>query len=72
MPKALFKSLKYVWVSGQQLQISHHEGDHMPKNSDNRAKHNSKAGGKDKKKFKNKKLKSKSKKPVSRKTGTGS
>ena len=68
MPKALFKSLKYVWVSGQQLQISRHSADHKSKPPESRPKVKTKARSKDKKKSSKKKLKGKSKKPVARKT----
>jgi ATP-dependent RNA helicase DeaD len=68
MPKALFKSLKYVWVSGQQLKISHHGTDRKPKTPEYRPKVKTKARSKDKKKSRKKKLKGKSNKPVARKT----
>ncbi|MFA9421271.1 MAG: DEAD/DEAH box helicase [Gammaproteobacteria bacterium] len=68
MPKSLFKSLKYVWVAGQQLQISHHQVDHKPKSLDHQVRDTIKPRIKDTKKPKKKKLKGKSKKPVTRKT----
>ena len=68
MPKALFKSLKYVWVSGQQLQISHHRADRKSKTPESQPKVKTKARAKDKKKSGKRKLKGKSNKPVARKT----
>ncbi len=38
MPKAIFNDLKKVWVSGQQLKISHLAKERSPRKSDNRAK----------------------------------
>ncbi len=68
MPKELFKSLKYVWVSGQQLQISRLSGERKPRPSDSRGKDKSKETIKDRKKPKKKKLKIKDKgKPRPRK-----
>jgi len=65
MPKELFKSLKYVWVSGQQLQISRLGEQRQPRASDDRSKDRntgkSKERIKDKKKPKKKKLNSKDK-----------
>jgi len=65
MPKELFKSLKYVWVSGQQLQISRLGEERKPRASDDRSKDRnigkSKERIKDKKKPKKKKLNSKDK-----------
>jgi ATP-dependent RNA helicase DeaD len=69
MPKALFKSLKYVWVSGQQLQISHHGADRKPQTPEHRPKVKTKARGKDKKKSR-KKLKAKSKGSSGKLTGS--
>jgi ATP-dependent RNA helicase DeaD len=57
MPRELFKSLKYVWVSGQQLQISRLSGERKPRPSDSRGKDKSKETIKDRKKPKKKKLK---------------
>ncbi len=68
MPRELFKSLKYVWVSGQQLQISRLSGERKPRPSDSRGKDKSKETIKDRKKPKKKKLKIKDKgKPRPRK-----
>ncbi|MHC4221543.1 MAG: helicase-related protein, partial [Planctomycetota bacterium] len=65
MPKALFKSLKFVWVSGQQLQISRFGEERKPRASDDRSKDKnrgkSKERIKDKKKPKKKKLNPKDK-----------
>jgi ATP-dependent RNA helicase DeaD len=69
MPKELFNSLKYVWVSGQQLQISRLSGERKPRPSDSRGKDKSKETIKDRKKPKKKKLKIKDKgKPRPRKS----
>jgi len=61
MPKELFKSLKYVWVSGQQLQISRLSNERKPRPSDNSSKNNRKERVKDKTKPKKRKLKLKDK-----------
>jgi len=61
MPKELFKSLKYVWVSGQQLQISRLSDERKPGPSDNRGKDKRKERIKDKTKPKKRKLKLKDK-----------
>jgi len=71
MPKELFKSLKFVWVSGQQLQISRFGEERKPRASDDRSKDKnsgkSKERIKDRKKPKRKKLNPKDKgKPRSR------
>ena len=65
MPKELFKGLKFVWVSGQQLQISRFGEQRKPRDSDDRSKDKdsgkSKERVKDRKKPKKKKLKLKDK-----------
>ncbi len=73
MPKELFKGLKFIWVSGQQLQISRFGEQRKPRDSDDRSKDKdsgkSKERVKDRKKPKKKKLKLKDKgkpKPKSR------
>jgi len=75
MPKELFKSLKFVWVSGQQLQISRFGEGRKPTASDDRSQDKnsgkSKERIKDKKKPKKKKLNPKDKgkpRPRSRNT----
>jgi ATP-dependent RNA helicase DeaD len=68
MPKELFKSLKYVWVSGQQLQISRLSDERKSRPSDSRSKDKSKERIRDRKKPKKKKLKVRDKgKPKPRK-----
>ena len=67
MPKELFRSLKYVWVSGQQLQISRMNAERKFKSPEKNKNNKSKEQVKDRKKPKKKKLKDKSKgKPRSR------
>jgi len=68
MPKALFKSLKYVWVAGQQLQISLHGGKSKAKFSDQNTTDKGQDRAKVGKKPKKKRLKTRTKKP-SPKTG---
>ncbi len=54
MPKEIFNSLKKVWVSGQQLKISHLTKERNPRNSDNRVKNKRKGRKKDETKSKKK------------------
>jgi ATP-dependent RNA helicase DeaD len=67
LPKDMFKALKYVWVSGQQLQISRLSDERKPKTTDNRSKDKRNEGFRDKKKLKKKKSKEKAKKTISKK-----
>jgi len=70
MPASLFKKLKYVWVAGQQLQISHYEEDHKPRPSEARTQEKRKDVGKNRKKPKTRKSKQKTKKPMASKAKT--
>jgi len=67
MPGSLFKKLKYVWVAGQQLQISHYGEDHKPRPSDARTTDKRKDTDKTRKKPKIRKSKQKLKKPAGNK-----
>jgi ATP-dependent RNA helicase DeaD len=67
LPKDMFKALKYVWVSGQQLQISRLSDERKPKTTDNRSKDKRNEGFRDKKKLKKKKSKEKAKKTIQKK-----
>jgi ATP-dependent RNA helicase DeaD len=66
MPKALFKSLKYVWVAGQQLQISLHGGRSKANFSDQGANDGKQDRARVSKKPKKKKLKTRIKKSSSK------
>jgi len=54
MPKAIFNDLKKVWVSGQQLKISHLAKERSPRKSDNRVKNETRRQSQTKKSSKKK------------------
>jgi len=54
MPKAIFNDLKKVWVSGQQLKISHLAKERSPRKSDNRVKNETRRRSQTKKSSKKK------------------
>jgi len=54
MPKAIFNDLKKVWVSGQQLKISHLTKERSPRKSDNRVKNETRRRSQTKKSSKKK------------------
>ena len=68
MPKSLFKSLKNVWVVGQQLQISVFGDSHKPKSDTPNFKDKDKPRVKEQKKPKKKKARTKPKKSAAAKT----